>query len=248
MALFTKKEVCPVCGKKIKGDVVIKIKDNVPLCQACSSQINMDAAMIAEQTPEDIRKHLDYRRLNQDRVDRFVNTWDERVGTSLICVDESQRVWYCTRNKKDRNPPILNYDEVVSAVYLENNEPVEEEEKKGLLGGLFGGKKETKTLRSMKIHIELSNPYTRYVDVEAVPQNSVIKTGTVSYKSARRVLDRVMDMMLVMMKEKTGSVPDGEVSQTDANREETGAPAADAAQEERALLSKEESASGTETA
>ncbi|MCD8150628.1 MAG: DUF4428 domain-containing protein [Clostridiales bacterium] len=207
MGFFTKKEVCPVCGKKIKGDVIIKIKDNVPLCQTCSAQINMDASMIAEQTPEDISRHLDYRRVNQDRVDRFVNTWDEKIGSSVICVDESQRIWYCTRNKRDKNPPILNFDEVVSAVYLENNEPAEEEEKKGILGGLFGGKKEPKVLRSMKVHVEVDNPYTKSIDVEAVPQNGEIKTGTMSYKSNKRALDRVMDMMAVMMGEKDKPEP-----------------------------------------
>jgi len=210
MGFFTKKEVCPVCGKKIKGDVIIKIKDNVPLCQACSAQINMDTALIAEQTPKDIREHLEYRRANQDRVDRFVNTWDERIGSSMICADESQRIWYCTRNKKDKNPPILNFDEVVSAVYLENDEPVEEEENKGIFGGLFGGKKEQKVLRSMKVRIEVNNPYTRCIDVEAVPQNDVIKTGTMSYKSNRRSFDRVMDMMAVMMGEKDKPEPAAE--------------------------------------
>ncbi len=236
MGFFTKKEVCPICGKKIKGDVIIKIKDNVPLCQACSAQINMDASLIAEQTPEDISRHLDYRRVNQDRVDRFVNTWDERIGSSLICADESQRIWYCTRNKKDKNPPILNFNEVVSAVYLENNEPVEEEEKKGILGGLFGGKKEQKVLRSMKVRIQVDNPYTRWVDVEAVPQNGEIKTGTMSYKSNRRSLDRVMDMMAVMMGEKDKPEP----TQEEAAQAEVSSAEADA-------LLTEESPSGAES-
>ena len=37
MGLFGSKEVCPVCGKRIRGDVLVKIKDNVPLCRECSA-------------------------------------------------------------------------------------------------------------------------------------------------------------------------------------------------------------------
>ncbi|MCD8152360.1 MAG: DUF4428 domain-containing protein, partial [Clostridiales bacterium] len=71
MGLFGKKELCPVCGKKVKGDLALKIKDNVVLCQSCSAQVNMDAALIPLQTVEDIRQHLVYREQNQDMVDRF---------------------------------------------------------------------------------------------------------------------------------------------------------------------------------
>ena len=45
MGLFGSKEVCPVCGKRIRGDVLVKIKDNVPLCRECSAMVNMDAAV-----------------------------------------------------------------------------------------------------------------------------------------------------------------------------------------------------------
>ncbi|MCD8156873.1 MAG: DUF4428 domain-containing protein [Clostridiales bacterium] len=199
MGLFGKKELCPVCGKKVKGDLVLKIKDNVVLCQSCSAQVNMDAALIPLQTVEDIRQHLVYREQNQDMVDRFNVTWSERVGTSYLCVDATRKLWYCTRNRKDKNPPLLSYEEVVSAVYLEDGEPVAEEEKKGAFGRLFGEKTEPKTLHSMKIHVEVDNPYTKFIDVEAIPVNEEVRTGTMSYKSHRRALNRVMEMMQTMM-------------------------------------------------
>ncbi|MCD8230365.1 MAG: hypothetical protein LUD14_00830 [Clostridiales bacterium] len=207
MGLFGKKEVCPVCGKKVKGDVLIRIKDNISLCQACSARVNMDVALLPQQTAEDIRRHLEYRDQNQEKVDSFENTWSERVGVFTVCMDGNKKMWYCTKNKKDKNPPILSYDEVVSAVYLEDDEPAEEEEKKGVFGSLFGGKKEAKTLHSMKIHVELSNPYTRTLELEAVPVNGEVRTGSMSYKSNRKALDKVMEMMNTILRDREQAEP-----------------------------------------
>lgn len=219
MGLFGKKEICPICGKKIKGDVLIKIQDNIPLCKECSAKVNMDADLIGAQSVEDMRAHLNYREKNLERYEKFVSTIDAKAGTSYMSVDESQKLWLCTRNRKDKNPPLFEYGEIAGFQYLEDGAPIVEEEKKSGLGGLFGGKKEPVMLHSMKVHIDLANPYTKAIDVEAVAMNDEVKTGSFAYKSNRRALDKVLEMLEGM----TNHVKAGA-----AISEEESAPAADA--------------------
>ena len=195
MGLFSKKELCPVCGKKIKGDVLVRIKDNIPLCRECSAMVNMDAALIPCQSVEEMKAHLAYRARNLDRFIRFETTWEAKAGTSLFCVDEAQKVWYCTRNRKDKNPPIFEYGEFVGVQYLEDGQPVVGEEKKGVFGSLFGGKKEPVMLHSMKVRIDLDNPYTKQIDIETIGLNEEVKTGSMPYKSKRRSLDKILEAL-----------------------------------------------------
>lgn len=195
MGLFSKKEVCPVCGKKIKGDVLIKIKDNVPLCRECSAAINMDTMMIPYQTPDSIRVHLDYREENQDKFDSFESNLDLKAGTAIFRVDESQKLWYCTTNKRDKNPPVFTYDEIEDYQYTENGEPFVPEEKKSGLAALFGGKKEPIMIHSMKLHIDLSNPYTHNIDIEMMALNDEIKSNSFTYKSNKKAIDRIVDAL-----------------------------------------------------
>lgn len=195
MGLFGRKEICPVCGKRIKGDVLIRIRDNVSLCRDCSAMVNMDAALIPLQSVEDIKEHLKYRRENLERFERFQTTWEAKAGSSFFCVDEFQKIWYCTRNRRDRNPPVFSYDAIVGFQYLEDGQAAAEEEKKGVLDALFGEKKDPVSLHSMKIHIDLDNPYTRSIDIEAVPQHDEVKAGSLVYKTYRRPLEKIAQML-----------------------------------------------------
>ena len=195
MGLFGNKELCPVCGKKMKGDVRIRIKDNVEICASCSSMVRMDTAMIPNQTADDIREHLKYRERNLEKFIRFEPTQEEKAGNFVLYVDGPAGLWYCTKNKRDGNPPIFAFDELAGTEYLEDGQPVKEEEKKGFLGSLFGEKEEVKAIHSMKVRISVDNPYTKAVDMEAISPNSELRTGTLSYKNSRRALERVMHLL-----------------------------------------------------
>lgn len=195
MGLFGKKELCPVCGKKIKGDVLIKIKDNVPLCRECSAAINMETMMIPYQTPESIRAHLDYRDRNQDKFDSFDSDLDLKAGSAVFCVDNTQKIWYCTTNKRDKNPPVFTYDEIADYQYTENGAPYVPEEKKGAFAKLFGEKKEPVMIHSMKLHIDLNNPYTHTIDIEMLSLDEEVKSNSFAYKSNKRAIDRVLDAL-----------------------------------------------------
>lgn len=214
MGLFTKKDVCPVCGRKIKGDVLVKIRDNVALCQNCSAMINMDTALIPNQTAEDIKEHLDYREKNMDKFIRFEPTQEVKAGATVLYVDELAKLWYCSRNRKEKNPPIFAYSELSGMQYLEDGQPAETEEKTGLLGSLFGDKAGSKTIRSMKIRIDLDNPYTKTVDIEMIAPNSELKTGSITYKSNRRTLEKVKEILSGIQANRQGAGLYGEGAAT----------------------------------
>ncbi len=194
MALFGNKIVCPICGAKIKGDILVTIKDNVPLCKSCGMKVSMDNSMIHEMGVEDMRAHLRYREDNKRRYDSMVKSSSAQAGAYRLVADGEQRLWYCTANKKDANPPVFTYDELDSMVYLENGEEVTDELKTGL-GGLFGGKEEARTIRSMQVRIGINNPYHKEIVVELLNQEEFIQSGTMTYKKNRKALQGMMEVL-----------------------------------------------------
>lgn len=195
MGLFTKKEVCPICGTKLKGDLLLKIKDNVTLCKNCTAAVNMESSMVAQQSVDDIRRHLAYREENKKKYDVFQSNLDIKVGAYVFKTDETQHLWYCTSNKKDKNPPLFLYSEIVGCQYTENGEPPVEEEKKSGLRALFGEKKEPVSIRSMKLHICLDNPYIQNIYIEMMELNDEIKSDSMKYKSNRKAAAKVMEAL-----------------------------------------------------
>ncbi len=193
MAIFSRKKVCPICGRAIKGDVLIRIKDNVELCKVCSSQINMDSSMIPNQTVDDIKEHLAYRAENQRKMEQFNSDWSASAGPYILRADEKLMLWYCTNNRSDKNPPLFNFDDLKSAVYLENGEPAEELQTG--LKSLFGERKAPTLINSMKIIIELDNPYTHEIVAETLGTGKGMTTGTVQYKMQRKSIHEMMECL-----------------------------------------------------
>lgn len=195
MGLFSRKEVCPVCGNKIKGNVVLTIANGMSLCQTCSGMIRMDAKMIPEQTPEQIREHLKMRELNQKKVDEFEANQEIKAGIWRICVDESQKLWYCSKNKKDENPQLHGYDEIIGCEFWIDGEKYEEQEpeKKGL-SALFS-KKDPEVVASMKVIISLDNPYISQYEVEMIAPNDSINKGGLIYKSYKNNALHILAVM-----------------------------------------------------
>ncbi len=194
MAIFTKKEICPVCGKPIKGDVRIRIKDNVELCKTCSSEIEMDSSMIPNQTVEDIKTHLAYRRENAQKVEEFETSRSVKAGAYVLRVDETRQWWYCTNDRSDRNPPIFAFSDLKSAVYLEDDEPAGE--LKTGLKSMFGEKEAPKLIQSMKIVISIDDPYIHSITVETLGVGEGMTTGTMQYKMNRKTIKEFMDCLM----------------------------------------------------
>ncbi|MCC8140924.1 MAG: hypothetical protein LIO56_00035 [Lachnospiraceae bacterium] len=194
MGIFSKKEICPICGRPIKGDVRIKIKDNVELCQVCSSEIEMDAAMIPNMTVEDIKEHLAYRKENQQAMEQFKATRSADAGSYKLRADDCMRLWYCTNDRSDRNPPLFKYSELKSAGYLEDGMEAEEL-KSGLKARLSAEKTAPKLVQSMKIVIELDNPEIHRISAEPLKTGEGMTTGTMQYKRNRKDIQDMMECL-----------------------------------------------------
>ncbi len=196
MGVFSRKQICPICGRPIRGDVRIKIKDNIELCKACSSEIEMDSSLLATQTVEDIKQHLAYRKANKEKMEKFHVTTSAEAGSFVLRGDINQGVWYCTNDKTDRNPPLFGFEELKSAVYLEDGEPAQE--LKTGLKSLFGEKSAPTLVQSMKIVIEVDNPYFHEIVVETIQPGRGMTTGTMQYKLNRRAIQGMMECLLAI--------------------------------------------------
>ncbi len=195
MGIFSKKEVCPVCGRTIRGDVRTKIKDNVELCPNCSAQIEMDAALLPTMTPEDIKAHLAYREENRQMMGEFTKTRSAEAGSYRLRVDEERQLWYFTNDRRDSNPPLFSFSAVKTAVYLENGEPAEDLQTG--LKGLFE-KQAPVLVNSMQIRIEVENPYFHEIVAETLGAGEGVTSGTMQYKMKRRAIRDVMDLFAMM--------------------------------------------------
>ncbi len=193
MAFISKKGICPVCGRPIRGDVRIKIKDNIELCKTCSSEIEMDSAMIPNQSLEDIKTHLAYRKENRKKMEQFKRTWGAEAGPYILRADKDLRLWYCTNDRTDRNPPLFAFKDLISAVYLEDGEPAEELETG--IKSLFAERTAPTLVQSMKIVIDVDNYYIHQIVDETLAPGTGMTTGTMQYKKNRKDIQDMMECL-----------------------------------------------------
>lgn len=207
MALFGKKDCCPVCGGAVKGMMNAKIKDKVTLCAECSKKIRMEPTMLPFQTTNDIKEHISYREHNQQVFDTFVVSREQKAGTMYIRVDDSKKLWYCDV-KKPTNPPLLSFDEIVDYELSEDGNTVT---KGGLgrvaaggllfggvgaiVGGATGRKKSKTIIKSMKLRISLNNKYTNQIVLEFVPFGTDCKSGSMSYNMYKQEANSVISIL-----------------------------------------------------
>ena len=50
-------------------------------------------------------------------------------------------LWYCIRNRREKNPPLFDYGEILDFQYLEDGQPVEERRKKAFSVPFSEGKR-----------------------------------------------------------------------------------------------------------
>ncbi len=193
MAIIPKKEICPVCGRQIRGDVRIKIKDNVELCKVCSSEIEMDSSMIPNMTVDDIKTHLAYRKENRQKMEQFKMTWGAQAGAYILRADLYLRLWYCTNERSDRNPPLFDFKDLKSAVYLEDGEPAAEIETG--FKSMFAEKTAPTLVQSMKIIIDVDNYYIHQIVIETIAPGTGMTTGTMQYKMNRKNIQDMMECL-----------------------------------------------------
>lgn len=171
MAFGTKK-LCPICGNDVKGVFKIKIKDKVAICAECRSKSDMDYALFALQSADDMKRHFEYREENKKEFEDFNVTRELKVGGYYFREDANKKLWYYSAGAKPVNPPLYRYDEIAGYEYTENGETVT---KGGIGGAVIGGalfgatgaivgsaasKKKSKTeITTMTVRLSLTNPY-----------------------------------------------------------------------------------------
>lgn len=115
MGLFSKKEVCPVCGGEVKGLFLTKIGDKKTLCKSCSKQISMNKGLLKTATPEFIREHLDYRKQNAEKYNSL--RWDVQytdIPGVKFGVDPGAGFFYLVHDDlhDEDNPLVFSFDQL----------------------------------------------------------------------------------------------------------------------------------------
>ena len=207
MGLFGKKELCPICGRPVKGLVRFKIAENLYLCQECGQKVAMDDSMLPFQSVDDIKKHLAYREINLQSFRDFTVSREIRVGSLFFRVDDGKQLWYCAA-KKDANPPLFKFDEVLNYELTEDGETII---KGGLgravvggalfggvgavVGGITGKKKGKQVVKSMRLRISLRNPYTTSMVLDFIPNGIECKVGSFTYNAYKQDTNAVMAIL-----------------------------------------------------
>lgn len=115
MGLFSKKELCPVCGGEVKGLFLTKIGDKKTLCKNCSKQISMNKELLKTASPELIKEHLEYRRKNAEKYAAL--RWDVQysdVPGFKFGVDPGAGFFYIAHEDlhDEENPVVLSFDQL----------------------------------------------------------------------------------------------------------------------------------------
>ena len=185
MGIFSSNKTCPICGGEAKGLLKVKIKDNIVLCSNCTSLISMDDNLIRHQSVEDMKKHIEYRKQNQKLFDNFELTQEiHEIG--YFRIDERNKLWYYTKYKNVKNPPLFRFDEIIDYSLKEECETIVKD-----------GKAKS-VIISMIISISLNNPYHSHLEIELLPKRSQIEQESFIYKAHKKtsrkfisVLDRM---------------------------------------------------------
>lgn len=113
--LFTRKDLCPVCGGEVKGLFLTKIGDKKTLCKNCSRQISMSKGMLKTATPAFIQEHLAYREKNAEKYAAL--RWDIQytdVPGLKFGVDAGAGFFYLLHDDlhDEDNPVVFSFDQL----------------------------------------------------------------------------------------------------------------------------------------
>lgn len=207
MALFGKKDICPICGEPVKGLLNVKIKDKIPLCQTCGSKIYMDNTMIPFQSVKDIQEHIAYREQNQETFNSFIVSREQKAGNLYLRIDDNKKLWYLGP-KKPTNPPLFSFNEIVDYEFSEDGDVITKGGVgRAVAGGLlFGGvgaivggstgEKTSKTvIKSMQLRISLDNKYVHQILIEFVPGGTNCKSGSLVYKAYQQEVQHTISIL-----------------------------------------------------
>lgn len=134
MGLFSKKELCPVCGGEVKGLFLTKIGDKKTLCKGCSKQISMNKRLLKTATPEFIKEHLDYRKKNAEKYAAL--RWDVQytdVPGLKFGVDAGAGFFYLEHDDlhDEDNPVVFSFDQLTGYELYRSSRKVDDADTPG---------------------------------------------------------------------------------------------------------------------
>ena len=231
MALFGKKEVCPICGSAMKGLFHVKLKDGKALCKDCTQKTFLDSEMFPFMTSEDVKEHLAYRENNRQKHNSFTPNRQISAAFGTVQIDDSKNLWSYSVDKKMDNPPIFSFSDIVDYELTEDGETITKggvgsAAVGGLLfgstgavvGGLTGSKKTKTVVKSIRIRVSLQNKYTKKIEFEFIPFGTEYKVGSMTYdlyKDEARSLLSLLDSMCEQAAQSLAAQPQTAFSEAD---------------------------------
>lgn len=134
MGLFSKKELCPVCGGEVKGLFLTKIGDKKTLCKNCSKQISMNKRLLKTAEPELIREHLEYRKKNAEKYAAL--RWDVEytdIPGLKFGVDAGAGFFYLSHDDlhDEENPVVFSFDQLTGYELYRSSKKVDDADTPG---------------------------------------------------------------------------------------------------------------------
>ena len=194
MGLFDKK-YCSVCGEKIAFLGNRKLEDG-NLCKTCARKLSPFFSERRHSTVEEIRKQLDYREANKEKVAAFHPTRTFNCREYLI-LDEDKRQLIVTnyRNWKDENPDVIDFadvtgcdldiDESRTELYRKDAEGKEESYEP----------KRYEYSYDFNMTIAVNNPYFSEIPLRINDGEIKYRAG-VDYRQAEKVAMEIQELLL----------------------------------------------------
>ena len=112
---FFDKKYCDVCGEKI-GLLGNRKLDDGNLCKNCAKKLSPFFEDRRKSTVEEIKKQLEYREANKEKVEQFSVTREYETSGRHVFIDDN-RGWVAFARKMDteENPDIINLSQIKNA-------------------------------------------------------------------------------------------------------------------------------------
>lgn len=199
MGLFSKKEVCSVCGEKLSAIGKVKLADGA-MCKDCYAKCTQYLSMPQIWTSDDIRRNIEECESNKKLYAEFN---PQRMGSNLQ-VDFAHKLWCaCSFGdlKKERGY-IFRFSDIVDYEFIEDGKTITKSGVGGAIAGglLFGGvgmlagglagRKSKEAINRMSVIIRTKNEWMDSVEIPIV--TGEIKKGGMSYQLAKTAFEQII--------------------------------------------------------
>ncbi|MDL2234321.1 DUF4428 domain-containing protein [Ruminococcaceae bacterium OttesenSCG-928-L11] len=193
MGLFDKKN-CDFCGNKIGLLGNRKLSDG-NMCKDCAKGISPYLVGRKQYSVDDMKRHLEYREANKERLEKFSPTRTFGLNTK-VHVDDNMGCLLITsaRNYREENADLIEFPQVTGCI-LDINEDRDEIKRK-----TADGKEESYNPPRYRyeyafwITVHTNHPWFDQIKFRVNPQN-VRERGSVEYRDTERQANDMRDAL-----------------------------------------------------